>query len=41
MCIPNKTKHVNLNAFNVITEINESKTLIKHISRKCRFKFEF
>ena len=41
MCIPNKTKHVNLNAFNVIIEISESKTLIKHISRKCRFKFDF
>ena len=28
ICIPNKPEHVNLNVFNLITRINESKTLI-------------
>ena len=38
-CAPNKTEHLNLSAFNITTEINESKTLAKHISckRKCKF----
>ena len=40
MCIPNKTKDVHLNVFNVMTEINESKTLIKHTSCKCRCTFD-
>ena len=31
ICVPNKTKHLNLHDFNMITGINESKT-IKHIS---------
>ena len=34
ICIPNKTKHLNLNAFNLITRTNESKTLIKDITKK-------
>ena len=39
VCIPNKTKDLNLSVFNMITGINESKTLTKHISceYKCRF----
>ena len=52
ICIPNKAKHVNLNAFNLITRTNESKILIKVItknSKKCssnqiwkndRYRFE-
>ena len=32
----NKTKDVNFNVFDMITEINESKTLMKHIS--CNFR---
>ena len=28
---------LNLSVFNMITEINESQTLTKHISYKCRF----
>ena len=36
VCIPNKTEHLNLNAFNMITFINELKTLTKHIS--CEFE---
>ena len=27
ICVSNKTKHVNLNVFNMITGINESKSL--------------
>ena len=34
ICIPNKTKHLNLNAFNLIIGTNESKTLIKDITKK-------
>ena len=39
VCVPNKTKYLNLNVFNMITGIYESKTLTKHISCdwKCRF----
>ena len=32
ICIPNKTEDLNLSVFNMITGINESKTLTKHIS---------
>ena len=35
ICLPNKTEDVNLNTFNMITKINESKTLPKHISCNC------
>ena len=34
MFVPNKTKDVNLNNFNLITRINESQTLTKHESCK-------
>ena len=39
VCVSNKTNHLNLSVFNMITEINESKTLAKHISceSKCTF----
>ena len=37
-CVPNKTEDVNLSVFNLITRINESKTLAKHISCKCNCK---
>ena len=36
VCVPNKTEDLNLHVFNMITGINESKTLIKHISCKCK-----
>ena len=39
-CIPNKTEDDNLNVFNMITRKNESKALRKHISCKCKRKFE-
>ena len=38
--IPNKTEHLNLSVFNIITKINKSKTLTKHISCKCKCKFD-
>ena len=43
VCIPNKREDLNLSVFNIITGINESKTLTKDIScgkfdgRKCNF----
>ena len=35
VCVTNKTEDLNLSVFNMITGINESKTLTKHISWKC------
>ena len=40
VCVPNKTEYLNLNMFNMITGINESKTLTNHISYKCKCKFD-
>ena len=40
VCIPNETKDLNLHVLNMITEIDESRTLTKHISCKCECKFE-
>ena len=37
--VPNKTEDLNLSVINMITEINESKTLTKYIS--CKFKCKF
>ena len=39
VCVPNKTKKLNLSVFNMITGINESKILTKDIpcDFKCRF----
>ena len=39
MCVPNETEDLNLHVFNMITGINESKTLTKHISCKLECKF--
>ena len=36
VCIPNKTVDLNVSVFNMITGINESKTLAKHISCECK-----
>ena len=38
VCIPNKIQDLNLSVFKMMTGINESKTLIKHISCKCKCK---
>ena len=39
ICVSNKIEEVNLEAFNIIKGINESKTLAKHISCKCSCEF--
>ena len=38
--VPNKTEDLNLNVFNMITRINESNTLTKHMSCECKCKFD-
>ena len=38
--VPNKTKDLNLSIFNMITGTNESKTLTKHMSCKCKCNFD-
>ena len=40
VCIPNKTDDLNLNVFNMITGIYESKTSAKHISCECKCKID-
>ena len=40
VCVPNKTEDLNLSMFNMITGINESRTLTKHISRKYKCRFD-
>ena len=40
VCVPNKTEDLNLSVFNMITGINESKTLTKHISCECKCRFD-
>ena len=40
VCIPNKTEDLNLSMFNMITEINESKKLPKHLSCECKCRFD-
>ena len=40
VCVPNKTEDLNLSMFNMITGINESRTLTKHISCKCNCRFD-
>ena len=38
--VPSKIEHLNLSVFNMITGINESKTLTKHISCECKCKVD-
>ena len=38
-CVPNKTEDLNLSVFHMITKINESKKITKHIS--CGYKCIF
>ena len=40
LCVPNKTEDLNLNVFNIMTGINESKRLTKHISCECKCRFD-
>ena len=39
ICVLSKTKDINVKAFNIITRINEAKTLVKHISCDCICNF--
>ena len=40
ICVPNKTKSVNVKVFNMASKINETKILTKHISCDCKRKFD-
>ena len=40
VCVPNKTEDLNRGVFNMITGINESKTLTKHISCERNYRFD-
>ena len=40
VCVPNKTEDLNLRLFNIITEINVSKALTKHVSCECNCRFD-
>ena len=38
--LPNKTEDSNLSMLNIITGIDESRTLTKHVSCRCKCKFD-
>ena len=40
LCVPNEREDLNLRVFDMITGINESKTLTKHISFKWKCRFD-
>ena len=40
VCVSNKTADLNLSVLNMISRINELKTLAKHISCECKYKFD-
>ena len=40
VCVQNKIENLNLSMFSMITGINESKALTKHISCECKCKFD-
>ena len=40
ICVPNKREDITVSVFNMITRMNPSKTLTKHISCKCKYKFD-
>ena len=39
ICVPSKTKDGDVKVFNMITNRNEVKLLVKHISCDCKWKF--
>ena len=39
ICVPNETENLNLSVLNMITGINESKMLRRHISCECKCRF--
>ena len=40
ICVLSKSEDLNLKLFNIISGMNESKTLVKHISYNCRCKYD-
>ena len=40
VCVPNKTKDLNLTVFGMSAEVNDWKILTKHVSCKCKCKFD-
>ena len=40
VCVPNQTEDLNRSIFNMITWINESKTLRTHVTCKCKYKYD-
>ena len=38
--VPNRAEDLNLSVLNMVTEINETKTWVKHISCECKCKFD-
>ena len=40
ICVPNKIEDLNLSVFNILTGINEWKTLTNHISCECECRFD-
>ena len=40
LCVPNRTEDLNPSVFNMIIGINKWKTLTKHISCKCKCRFD-
>ena len=40
VCVPSKAEDLTFSILNIATEINQSKTLTKHISCECRCKFD-
>ena len=40
ICAPSKTKDINVKVIQMITNKNEAKTLVKHISCSCKCKFD-
>ena len=39
ICVPNETKNINVMAFNMITNKNETNAMREHISCDCKCKF--
>ena len=39
ICVPSKTKDINVKVFKILTQTNEAKTMIKRTSCDCKFKF--
>ena len=39
ICVPNKTNDVNVKACDMVTNKNETTTMLKHISCDCKWKY--